>query len=435
MTFDFSQHLERDLERIETVLTDHAAVKEAIAIIHDNPFETKTLTVYLVPSQAFLPSTLNRRISQLMYLEKHGNNYPLQYCLLPEGYILKYEYLPEVEFLYAEIFFPETYLRHGIEFIDHDCIFDVGANIGLFSLLVYSKHRNVHLYAFEPAPSTFETLNINVNLHQMNMQPFAYGLSNKVEDALLVFFPQATVMSNFSWLRNASSLDNPQYFVKQHIEQNIHTEGKDAWQKTFFNNEIHKCKIETLSNIIKKECIECINLLKIDAENSELDILLGIEDDDWGKIEQIVLEVHNRYFLDQIILLLKKHHYDIIVEVPESYTLVEDDPHKVALYLVFAIGSSKSVIGVNDVKYVPFVKSPLLSSQSERLSDTNISNNYIAPDDLRSFLYNRLPNIATVPTEFVLIKSLPLDSKGDIDRRSLSLIDTTIFDFSENESK
>src|SRR5438034_2354933 len=40
--------------------------------------------------------------------------------------------------------------------------------------------------------------------------------------------------------------------------------------------------------------IDTIDLLKIDAEKSELDIIRGIDDRDWPKIAQIVIEIHDR---------------------------------------------------------------------------------------------------------------------------------------------
>src|SRR5439155_18878501 len=40
--------------------------------------------------------------------------------------------------------------------------------------------------------------------------------------------------------------------------------------------------------------IDKIDLLKIDAEKSELDIIQGIDDRDWAKIDQIVIEIHDR---------------------------------------------------------------------------------------------------------------------------------------------
>jgi hypothetical protein len=53
------------------------------------------------------------------------------------------------------------------------------------------------------------------------------------------------------------------------------------------------CQLRTLSEIIREQNIEQIDLLKIDVERSELDVLLGIEAQDWHKIKQVVLEVHD----------------------------------------------------------------------------------------------------------------------------------------------
>ncbi|CAN0151235.1 unnamed protein product, partial [Ectocarpus sp. 13 AM-2016] len=38
--------------------------------------------------------------------------------------------------------------------------------------------------------------------------------------------------------------------------------------------------------------VDKIDLLKIDVEGAELDVLLGIEQQDWPKIKQVVAEVH-----------------------------------------------------------------------------------------------------------------------------------------------
>ena len=41
----------------------------------------------------------------------------------------------ETEFLYNEIFRKEMYFKHGITLPDHGTVMDVGANIGMFTLL------------------------------------------------------------------------------------------------------------------------------------------------------------------------------------------------------------------------------------------------------------------------------------------------------------
>jgi hypothetical protein len=52
--------------------------------------------------------------------------------------------------------------------------------------------------------------------------------------------------------------------------------------------------LTSVSDIIRENRIDRIDLLKIDAEKSELDIIKGIEDGDWPKIGQIVIEIHDR---------------------------------------------------------------------------------------------------------------------------------------------
>src|SRR5262249_8164805 len=51
--------------------------------------------------------------------------------------------------------------------------------------------------------------------------------------------------------------------------------------------------VTTLSAVIAAHRIGRIDLLKIDAERSEWDVLVGIEEADWPKIGQVVLEVHD----------------------------------------------------------------------------------------------------------------------------------------------
>ncbi|HSU87354.1 MAG TPA: HAD-IIIC family phosphatase, partial [Terriglobia bacterium] len=58
--------------------------------------------------------------------------------------------------------------------------------------------------------------------------------------------------------------------------------------------QTYECQMTSVSDIIRENRIRKIDLLKIDAEKSELDVIKGIEDCDWPKIDQIVIEVHDR---------------------------------------------------------------------------------------------------------------------------------------------
>jgi hypothetical protein len=55
-----------------------------------------------------------------------------------------------------------------------------------------------------------------------------------------------------------------------------------------------------------------VNLLKIDVEKAEHEVLEGIEDADWRRIDQVVIEVHdtdNR--LQRVSELLCTHGFDV----------------------------------------------------------------------------------------------------------------------------
>ena len=59
----------------------------------------------------------------------------------------------EARFVHKEVFGARSYLQHGIELRDGDCVFDVGANIGLATVFFHRERRGVRIFAFEPSPA------------------------------------------------------------------------------------------------------------------------------------------------------------------------------------------------------------------------------------------------------------------------------------------
>ncbi|MCP4760308.1 MAG: FkbM family methyltransferase, partial [archaeon] len=95
--------------------------------------------------------------------------------------------------------------------------------------------------------------------------------------------------------------------------------------KRIYSGEKVICKLRTLSDIIKENDIKKIDLLKLDAENYEKQVLAGIKEDDWDKIQQLAIEVHThitggRNLLKEIIELLesKKFKTEVGEESRES---------------------------------------------------------------------------------------------------------------------
>src|SRR6185503_20845786 len=91
-------------------------------------------------------------ISKLLRYEETGELAGQQQQELPNGMMIVYRNKNETDFMFKKIFEDESYLRHQIKLDPGACVFDVGANIGLFSLFVGQVCKSARIYAFEPLP-------------------------------------------------------------------------------------------------------------------------------------------------------------------------------------------------------------------------------------------------------------------------------------------
>ena len=243
---------------------------------------------------------------------------------LPNNMEIAYQSRVEAEYFYEDIFEKQIYLKHGINLQESDCVFDVGGNIGLFTLFVHQKQKSITVYTFEPAPELFEIIRINTYLHGVKAKLFNYGLSNQNKTAKFTFYPQSSGMSSFY----ADKKEEQE--VLRNIMLNQLRQGVTGMEQLMpyaddlleerFKSETFVCQLRTLSDVIAENNVERIDLLKIDVQKSELDIITGIKEDDWQKIKQIVLEVHDiEGRLNQIIAMLTQHNYRVVVEQDDWY--------------------------------------------------------------------------------------------------------------------
>lgn len=225
--------------------------------------------------------------------------------ILPNGAKIFYKNREEVEFLYEEM---PLYLKNGIELYEGATVFDIGANIGLFTLYVSRFcNNNVNIYAFEPVSEIFKILQCNVErLSSEKIKIFPYGLSHSPGIVNFTYYPNCTGWSTLypddsQYQRNLikkvalNNLNEAPSFIRwlRWIPQFVGAFILDRKINKAFRATQVTCQVRTLSEIIREQNIKQIDLLKIDVERSELDILLGIEAQDWYKIKQVVLEVHD----------------------------------------------------------------------------------------------------------------------------------------------
>ncbi|MBE9046003.1 FkbM family methyltransferase [Pleurocapsales cyanobacterium LEGE 10410] len=237
----------------------------------------------------------------------------------------------EVPVLYEQI---QDYIKYGIELDEGDIVFDVGANIGLFSLWTYQKcHKNVNIYAFEPIPAVFEVLQANANrFDSEKIKVFPCGLAEESKTVEFAYHPNATMLSS-AYQDDLPELQNQ---LQQTIVRNLKNAPKSLrwlrWLPPFIRslliqNELDKafqtervsCQLRTISEILQEHEVDRIDLLKIDVEKGELNVLWGINPEDWHKIKQIAIEVHDlEHRLQKITALLREQGFTEIEVAQET---------------------------------------------------------------------------------------------------------------------
>jgi len=239
------------------------------------------------------------------------------YCLLrPEAKMLDYHV--------------EGYMQHGISINEGDVVFDVGANIGVFGIRAVQKYDNVKVYAFEPIPEILAVLKSNAEkFGKQRFFALPYGVSSKNGTTTFSYFPNTPALSTSHpemWDDNPGAFSKAVKGSMQHPPPGM---GWMKWLPSAVSGIIAKglqsgkrmisCELRTISSVIAEYKIPKIDLLKIDCEGAELDALLGITNEDWRKINKVVVEVHdveNR--VSVITEMLKSHGFTKIVKEKEK---------------------------------------------------------------------------------------------------------------------
>lgn len=124
--------------------------------------------------------------------------------------------------------------------------FDVGANLGWYTLNICKNFKNIQGYAFEPVDETYRRMERNVKLNGLNNCILCHcGLSNEDKN-LMVYYKKDE--------SGASSLHNIR-------------EDSTAIQV--------ECKFKRLDGFVKENEIEKLDFIKCDVEGSELFVYQG----------------------------------------------------------------------------------------------------------------------------------------------------------------
>ena len=129
--------------------------------------------------------------------------------------------------------------------IEYNIILDLGANIGIISLLLSCCFENSIIHAFEPIPETFKILNKNIKLNKRkNIITHNFGIGSKEGEFKMGIPKSRTDKKNIGL-----------YSLKYNNEQN-------SYKDTLVN-----VKIKKLNNFDQAQ------IIKIDIEGGEEDFL------------------------------------------------------------------------------------------------------------------------------------------------------------------
>lgn len=218
------------------------------------------------------------------------------------------------------------YFTLGVRIEPGDTVLDVGANIGAFALRVAEVcDGDLRILAFEPSPETFMALSTNFEQNAMLRKTahklFHLGLSSHDHAGeTLSFYDFARFPTNSTFDLSAKRREFEIYFEEwgRRIASRISAtvpgragrgvgelaesavswlpKGRLGWwfaRKTMGLRE-YSVRVDSLARVLANEGIDRIDLLKIDVEGHELEILRGIDDSTWNKLQQVVLETHDR---------------------------------------------------------------------------------------------------------------------------------------------
>jgi phthiocerol/phenolphthiocerol synthesis type-I polyketide synthase E len=222
----------------------------------------------------------------------------LRRAALPNGLAVAYQVKAELHQFYEDIFERRTYMRHGITLPPAAVVFDVGANIGLFTLFVGQRCPGAHVFAFEPAPPLAEILAANAAMAACAVTLCRYGLGARSGSAAFTFYPYSSGLSSFYPDPTAEAAA-----LRRLIANQLERGGRpgietlrgyeDELVRQRLRGETMSCAVRTLSEVVREHAVAHIDLLKVDVEKSEADVLAGISAADWPKIRQAVVEVHD----------------------------------------------------------------------------------------------------------------------------------------------
>lgn len=185
--------------------------------------------------------------------------------------------------------------RFEIEENNEVCLWDIGANIGLYSIYAAVKYKNLKIFSFEPSTSNLRVLSRNLSINNLNdnvtIVPIALGENNTYFSKFYeTNFMEGGALNSFKYNKN---------YIGNKLD---------------YSNSYNILGL-SLDELIEKTNIIIPRYIKIDVDGLEHLILKGSEDLLQSKeLKEVFIEI-NENFKEQfksVIDIMTKNNFKII---------------------------------------------------------------------------------------------------------------------------